>query len=55
MLFRRPTPRSTQAFGNCPELKTVKYTGSSTDRGKITIGSGNEDLTSANWKFNVNY
>jgi len=44
-----------QAFGNCPELKTVKYAGSSTARGKITIDWGNEDLTSATWKYNVNY
>lgn len=40
------------AFENCKNLKHVYYGGSSSDRSKIKIDSGNTALTSATWHYN---
>ncbi len=43
---------SADAFENCKNLKHVYYGGSSSDRSKIKIESGNTALTSATWHYN---
>ena len=43
---------SINAFENCKNLKHVYYGGSSSDRSKIEIASGNTALTSATWHYN---
>lgn len=43
---------SYDAFKNCKNLKHVYYGGSSSDRSKIKINSGNTALTSATWHYN---
>ena len=43
---------SINAFENCKNLKHVYYGGSSSDRSKIEIASGNTSLTSATWHYN---
>ena len=43
---------SADAFENCKNLKHVYYGGSSSDRSKIKIDSGNTALTSATWHYN---
>lgn len=41
------------AFMECGSITNVYYTGSSTDREKITIGTQNADLTNVLWKYNA--
>jgi len=43
---------SYDAFKNCKNLKHVYYGGSSSDRSKIEIASGNTALTSVTWHYN---
>ncbi len=43
---------SVDAFANCKNLKHVYYGGSSSDRSRIEIYSGNTALTSATWHYN---
>jgi len=48
----RVTTIGNAAFYYCTSLTHVWYTGSRTDRNKISIGSYNSDLTSATWHYN---
>ncbi len=41
------------AFASCSSLATVSYEGILTDREKISIGSDNEPLMNATWKYDV--
>lgn len=39
------------AFDGCERLSDVEYAGSASDRSRISIGNGNDDLTNATWTY----
>jgi len=43
------------AFYDCNAIKKVFYSGSTSERSKITVGIQNEKLTAASWKYNSCY
>lgn len=49
----RLTSIGAYAFYKCDNLKTVGFTGSDTDKDKLTIGAKNETLDVAEWQYNA--
>ncbi len=49
------TKIDSSAFYDCNALESVFYSGSASDRGKITIGMQNTSLNNASWKYNSCY